>query len=200
MDDAPARGRMAGDAASGFIGGCRMRNVLELVDVDSERLEEVLRRAEQALDEKDSHLIRRLFESYAYVSDLIEDKNTSIFVTCAGFFGSRTEKTKAVVGANAGKLKAALARDDAAADESSADDANSDARRMIRQSLVVTAATACRGLPGEPSGSTWAHPTLRAGDACPACGEGTVYDKVPGVKLVRITGRPTVSATVYQLK
>jgi transposase len=43
------------------------------------------------------------------------------------------------------------------------------------------------------------HPSLRAGDACPACGEGTVYDKAPGV-IVRITGQPPLAATVYQLQ
>jgi transposase len=43
------------------------------------------------------------------------------------------------------------------------------------------------------------HPTLRPGDACPACGEGTVYEKAPGV-LVRITGQPPLAATVYRLQ
>ena len=42
----------------------RMRNTLEFVEVDSDRLEEVLRRAEQSLDEKDTELIRAVFESY----------------------------------------------------------------------------------------------------------------------------------------
>ena len=46
--------------------------------MDSDRLEEVLRRAEQSLDEKDAELIRAVFESYAYVTDLVEDKNTTI--------------------------------------------------------------------------------------------------------------------------
>ena len=44
-----------------------------------------------------------------------------------------------------------------------------------------------------------AHPSLRAGDACPACGEGTVYEKTPAV-LVRTTGQPPLAATVYQLQ
>jgi transposase len=43
------------------------------------------------------------------------------------------------------------------------------------------------------------HPSLAAGDACPACGEGTVYEKAPGV-LVRITGQPPLAAKVYQLQ
>jgi hypothetical protein len=55
-----------------------MQNAPELVEVDSMRLEEVLRRVEQSLDEKDSALVRAVLESYAYVADLVEDKTTSI--------------------------------------------------------------------------------------------------------------------------
>ena len=75
-----------------------MRHAPELVEVDSTRLEEVLRRVEGSLDEKDAALVRAVFESYAYVSDLVEDKNTSIQRLRQLFFGSRTEKTDAVVG------------------------------------------------------------------------------------------------------
>src|SRR5262249_30817523 len=34
---------------------------------------------------------------------------------------------------------------------------------------------------------------------CPACGKGTVYDKVPGV-LVRITGQPPLAAVIYHVQ
>ena len=70
----------------------------EIVEVDSTQLEEVLRRVEQSLDEKDAALIRAVFESYVYVTDLVEDKNTSIRRLRQLFFGARTEKTDAVVG------------------------------------------------------------------------------------------------------
>src|SRR5947209_889812 len=43
------------------------------------------------------------------------------------------------------------------------------------------------------------HPSLTAGDACPACGRGTVYAKTPGV-LVRITGQPPLAARIYELQ
>src|SRR4051794_23583758 len=89
---------MAGEASPRSAGGCRMRNTLELVEVDSDRLEEVLRRAERSLDEKDAELIRAVFEPYAYVTELVEDKNTTIRRLRQLFFGSRTEKTEAVVG------------------------------------------------------------------------------------------------------
>jgi hypothetical protein len=62
------------------------------------QLEEVLRRAEQALDEKDATFIRGVFESYRYVTDLVEDKKTTIARLRHLLFGQRTEKTKAVVG------------------------------------------------------------------------------------------------------
>ena len=75
-----------------------MRNAPEMVDVDSTQLEDVLRRVEQSLDEKDTQLIRAVFESYVYVTDLVEDKNTSIRRLRQLFFGARTEKTEAVVG------------------------------------------------------------------------------------------------------
>src|SRR3954463_6963766 len=75
-----------------------MRNAPELVEVDSTRLEEVLRRVEQSLDEKDAALGRAVFESYAYVADLVEDKDTTIRRLRQLFFGARTEKTNAVVG------------------------------------------------------------------------------------------------------
>src|SRR5215831_15180467 len=89
---------MAGEASPRSAGACRMRHALELVEVDSDRLEEVLRRAEQALDEKDAELIRAVFDSYAYVTELVEDKNTSIRRLRQLLFGSRTEKTDTVVG------------------------------------------------------------------------------------------------------
>ena len=111
---------------SSSAGGCRMRNAPELVEVDSTRLEEVLRRVEQSLDEKDAALIRAVFESYAYVTDLVEDKNTSIRRLRQLFFGARTEKTEAVVGQKTETPEAAAPRDAAAETESAAGEGNTD--------------------------------------------------------------------------
>ena len=188
---------MAGEASPRSAGGCGMRNTLELVDVDSDRLEEVLRRAEQSLDEKDAELIRAVFESYAYVTDLVEDKNTTIRRLRQLFFGSRTEKTEAVVGPKTGTSEVTASPDAAAGTESAAGEGTAD---------VSEAATVSKGH-GRNGAEAYrgaervdvAHPSLRAGDACPACGEGTVYEKAPGV-LVRITGQPPLAATVYQLQ
>jgi transposase len=174
-----------------------MRNAPELVEVDSTRLEEVLRRVEQSLDEKDSALVRAVFESYAYVADLVEDKNTSIRRLRQLFFGARTETTEAVVGQKTRKPEAAgpgdaVAQTDLAAGDGSADvsDEAAASKGHGRNGAEAYRSAARIDVP---------HPSLSAGDACPACGQGTVYDKAPGV-LVRITGQPPLAATIYQLQ
>jgi transposase len=188
---------MAGEASPRSAGGCGMRNALELVEVDSDRLEEVLRRAEQSLDEKDAELIRAVFESYAYVTELVEDKNTTIRRLRQLFFGSRTETTEAVVGSKTGTSQVAASPDAAAEIDPAAGQGTPDASEAgaTPKGHGRNGAAAYRGAVRVDV----AHPTLRAGDACPACGEGTVYEKTPGV-LVRITGQSPLAATVYQLQ
>src|SRR4051794_24033483 len=188
---------MAGEASPRSTGGCRMPNALELVDLDSDRLEEVLRRAEQSLDEKDAELIRAVFESYAYVTELVEDKNTSLRRLRQLFFGARTEKTEDVVGPKSGTSKVATSPDAAAEIESVAGEATADVSEpaAVWKGHGRNGAEAYRGA----ERIDVAHPSLRAGDACLACGEGTVYDKAPGV-LVRITGQPPLAAKVYRLQ
>jgi transposase len=181
----------AGNASPRSAGGCRMRSTLGLVDVDSDRLEEVLRRAEQSLDEKDAELIRAVFESYAYVTELVEDKNTTIRRLRQLFFGPRTEKTEAVVGPKTETPSVPAPPDAAAGTEPAA----GEGAALVAKGHGRNGAEAYRGA----RRVSVAHPTLRAGGACPACGAGTVYEKVPGM-LVRITGQPPLAATVYQLQ
>src|SRR5437764_14359951 len=125
---------MAGEASPRSAGGCRMRNALEFVDVDSDRLEEVLRRAERSLDEKDAELIRAVFESYAYVTELVEDKDTTIRRLRQLFFGSRTEKTEAVIWPKSGTSGPAVPPDAAAGTESAAGEGNTEVSKAAAAS------------------------------------------------------------------
>lgn len=185
-----------------------MRDSPEIVDVERTHLDEVLRRVEQALDETDATLIRRVFESYVYVSGLVEDKNTSIRRLRNLFFGQRTEKTKAVIGRPAEKTetpppggaaesgpapRAATAAHPSPVGD--ADAAGSDDAKPAIPGHGRNGADAYRGA----ERMVVPHPSLGAGDPCPACGQGTVYEKAPGL-LVRMTGRAPLSATVYRLQ
>ncbi len=180
--------------------GCRrMPNVPEIVEVDKTQLEEVLCRVEQALDDKDAELIRAVFASYVYVTDLVEDKNTSIRRLRQLLFGARTEKTDTVVGRGGEKPEVSPPDGVAAKTELTVGEPDSD---MSDEAATETAAhghgrngaDAYRGA----ERINIPHPSLSAGDPCPACGQGTVYEKAPGV-VVRISGQPPLAATIYQL-
>jgi transposase len=177
-----------------------MPNVPEIVEVDNTQLEEVLHRVEQALDEKDATLIRAVFASYVYVTDLVEDKNTSIRRLRQLLFGARTEKTDAVVGRRGEQREESPQRDVAANTELAAGEADSgvsaeETTETTTQGHGRNGADAYQGA----ERIAVPHPSLRAGDPCPVCDQGTVYEKAPGV-VVRISGQPPLRATIYQLQ
>jgi hypothetical protein len=62
----------------------------EMIEVDARQLAELLHRAEGKLDEQDYELMRAVFQSYKYVTDLVEDKNTSLRRLRQLLFGART--------------------------------------------------------------------------------------------------------------
>jgi len=182
-----------------------MRTSPEIIEMTETQLEEVLRRAEQTLDAKDATFIRRVFESYLYVTDLVEDKKTTIARLQQLFFGKRTEKTKAVMGSVSSQAGATGAGDVATASASTADQSSASPTpaaagaenepTSVRQGHGRNGVEAYRGA----ARIAVAHATLQAGDACPVCTQGTVYEKAPGV-LVRITGQPPLTAKIYQLQ
>jgi transposase len=185
-----------------------MRNLPEIVEVDDAHLEAVLRRVEQALDEKDTQLIRAVFASYAYVTDLVEDKNTSIKRLRQLFFGSRTEKTKTVT-ARAADQSGTASQDLAAAGPQSrtsetppdAPDASDVCNHDTNDGEAAAPGHGRNGADAYQGAARIdvRHPLLHAGDSCPTCDQGTVYDKTPGV-LVRISGQPPLAAKIYQVQ
>ena len=177
-----------------------MRNLPEIVEVDDARLEEVLRRVEQALDEKDAQLIRAVFQSYAYVTEMVEDKNTSIKRLRQLFFGSRTEKTKDVTAGAAGPSETASQKPPAEELQSTANETAADTSNDKNDGEPVAPGHGRNGADAYQGGTRIdvRHPSLQAGDSCPTCSQGTIYDKAPGV-VVRIIGQPPLAANIYQL-
>jgi transposase len=191
----------SGPPSALFAGYRRMRNSPEIIPVDSRQLEEVLRKVEGAepLDAKDAKLVRAVCESYVYMTGLVKDKNTSIQRLRKLLFGAATEKTAAVVGSKTDKPEVNPHPGTTADDESAAGPLEADASKATDTQVCPghgrNGADAYRGA----ERIEVSHATLKAGDACPDCGDGTVYEKTPGV-LVRITGQPPLTAKVYQLQ
>src|SRR5262245_27846267 len=177
-----------------------MRHAPEIIEVDSPRLEEVLGRAEQALTQEDAELIRAVVEAYRYVVDLVDDKNTSIGRLRQLLFGSRTEKTSAVLGRKTDRPDPSSANGAAVGTASVSSEVDNEGSKETdpapaRKGHGRNGADAYHGA----ERIDVPHASLVAGDPCPACARGTVYDKAPGV-LVRITGQPPLAATIYHLQ
>jgi transposase len=177
----------------------------EMIEVNARQLEELLRRAEGKLDAQDYELMQAIFQSYTYVTDLVEDKNTSIRRLRQLLFGARTEKTDAVVGGGQDASDDDPARDatdierpcdpSQEEDESLAGDSD-EADTTPAQGHGRHGADAYRGA----EQIDVSHESLQAGDACPQCGQGKVYEVArPGV-LVRVVGQAPLHAKVYHLQ
>ena len=75
-----------------------------IIELDMDELKGLLERTEAALDAKDYETIKAVVESYAYIAELVGDKNITISRLQKILFGASTEKTAAVVGDGAEAL------------------------------------------------------------------------------------------------
>ena len=70
-----------------------------IIELDMDHLEDVLRRVDaNELKAEDGKAIRALIQSYIHLTQLLQDKNTSLSRLRKMLFGVKTEKTLAVVG------------------------------------------------------------------------------------------------------
>ncbi len=165
-----------------------------IIELDTNKLEEILGRAEAALGEEDYQTIKAVVESYAYIADLVGDKNTTIYRLRKMLFGAKTEKMAAVVGSGTDMRVPQSPDDDVRAELPQKTNAENDSLTPL-QGHGRNGADAYYGA----EKIHVHHPSLQAGDACPDCGQGTVYEARPGV-LVRIVGQAPVQAKVYQIQ
>lgn len=169
-----------------------MPTKLSTIEIDMTRLEDALRQAEKKLDEKDYAILRAVVDAYDTIAELVDDKNTTIARLRKLLFGSRTEKTKTVIGG--GKDSESL--QSASAAVSTAVVATEKAAKTPRKGHGRNGADAYTGaakiaVPNE---------SLQPGDPCPKCDKGTVYETGrPGV-LVRLVGQAPIQAKIYELQ
>ena len=185
-----------------------------IIELDMGELEDVLRRAEERLDEKDYGLIKAVIESYAYLTELVGDKDTTIRRLRQMLFGAKTEKTSAVVSGLKDAERGSASPETAAMPESStAPDAEAHAKTEVEvpaeaQSAPDSQASDEKNGHGHNGADAFTgaekievrHELLQPGDPCPKCEQGTLYDTGrPGV-LVRLVGQAPVRAVVYYLQ
>jgi transposase len=166
------------------------RKRTEIIELDAQRVEELLRRAEaHSFETEDYQTIRLLVESYACLTSMLGDKNTTIARLRKLLFGATTEKTDAVVGPS--DSPASSAEPEAVAQPAAEGEQNSPRKKGHGRNKADAYAGAEK--------IEVQHESLRSGDACPDCLEGIVYATAPGV-LVRIRGQAPLGAKLYQLQ
>ena len=202
-----------------------------IIELDMDKLEDVLRRAEGKLDEEDFAMVKALADAYAYLTEVVGDKNTSIARLRKLIFGAKTEKTARVLRdqppdstpSAAGATVLSVASDDRESlpdtktqQQSGSSLKGADETANAAAGTIPTDAPAATGIQastkasghGRNGAAAYAgatrieilHPSLQPGDACPNCGEGTVYDTKRPRVVVRLKGRAPVEATVFSLQ
>ncbi len=185
---------------AGKAGRIMTRKAPEIIDVNAQQFEELLERAaSNTLRDEDTQLLRQLFESYAGLFQIVGDKNTTIARLRKMMFGATSEKSENVLGDAEGALNPSSgegcdgdATDEATADSGTSQDEDPPKPASGHGRLGADA------YPGADQVEVQ-HPQHAAGDVCPDCGQGTLYEKSPGV-LVRFVGQAPLHATVYRLQ
>jgi transposase len=177
----------------------------EIIELNAEQREAILCRVAQGdFSPDDLQIIRAVFESYAYVTDLIDHKNTTLARLRKLLFGARTEKTADVL-AQPGEAPQAETPPTPSPDQPAAAGAQS----PENSAESAPGAEASKPRPkghGRNGANDYPgaqrvpvrHASLQPGDPCPKCGEGILYRSPPGV-LVRFRGQPPVQAKIYEL-
>ena len=168
----------------------------EIIDVNSQQLEELLARAvSNTLREEDTQLLRQIFDSYVHLFELVGDKNTTIARLRKLFFGASTEKAEKLFGEEQQPDVSQGAGDDSAEPEPACSEANV-GEADDGQAPRGHGRYGARDYVGARHVDV-PHPELCAGDDCPSCRRGSLYDQPPSV-FVRFTGQAPLQATVYR--
>jgi transposase len=152
----------------------------ETVDLSREEIEEALAQAKAALPEKTFRILEKVVQAYLWVLGLLEKKRATIGRLRRMLFGPKTEKMPP--GKEGKPSSSAKRKQDSISRRGHGHGRNGAAEYTGARKVCVP------------------HETLKPGDRCPGCGKGKVYEQAePGV-LVRVTGRPPLEATVYELQ
>ena len=167
------------------------RTAPDIIELDTEQLDALVLRVEAGeLAPGDIETLIAALKSYVYVTQLIDQKSTSIARLRKLLFGAETEKTAAVTGRAAESTApggpAAGGRDDAAA-------------AKTRDKPKGHGRNGAEDYPGAKRVEV-SHEALNAGDPCPSCDRGTLYGQPQGGVALRFTGQSPLQVTIYELE
>jgi transposase len=175
-----------------------MMRPIERVDMNQEELEALLERARTGpLSEEDCAKLKGVIETLSYLTDLLEDRKTTIQKLRQILFGASTEKTSNLVKTGAEQAPTAIgpaegdhARVPGLGGGQGAKSGDQPKGHGRNGALSYIGATKIK----------INHESLKPGDGCPKCQKGKVYASVPPRRLVRIVGQAPLGAKVYEME
>jgi transposase len=176
-----------------------MMRPIERVDMNLEELEALLERAKAApLSDEDYAKLKGVVETLGYLTNLLEDRKTTIQKLRQLLFGASTEKT-------ANLLKTDAQHAAAGTGSVQSDGICTPADLGGGQAPKSDAKPKGHGRNGASSytGATRikiCHESLKPGDCCPRCQKGKVYASMAPRFLVRIVGQAPLGAKVYEME
>jgi transposase len=172
----------------------------ELVTASQAELDDILTRTKAVLPEQQYKLLEGVLRTFAFVMLRLQDAKASVGRLRRMLFGARTESLRNVI------EDTKIVKDGEPGDEVAAQPGDS----VVDEAHASSSVPAVAGLPKAKGhgrngvdalrGATIVpceHDQLRAGQRCPQCDTGKIYECPPST-VVRFSGQPPIAATVYR--
>ena len=160
-----------------------MRSADAPLDVTTEELEALLESVREALGETGYQKLKAAIRTLSYVTELLENRETTLQALRRLLCHARSEKTEAVL-EQAGIQGSPTQRRPAAASKKPAAGHGRNGAQAYRGARRIAVP----------------HLSLHQGDRCPECQRGKVYPLHDPGLLVRMQGQAPIAATVYELE
>ena len=156
-----------------------MMNMPNRIDITPEELEALLQRVKAGcLEDNDYEIIKAMADTVSYLSQLSDEKATTIKRLLKMMFGDQSEKAQKLLN-KAGRRQGKKKKDNKKP-KGHGRNAASDYTGAKKVKI--------------------AHDSLKHGSRCPECQKGKVYRDNKPKTVVRVTGKAPLQATVYQMQ
>jgi transposase len=164
-----------------------MKPPVPRLEVSREELRGLLEHARTGLSESEYQQLQAALDTLVYLTQLMEDKSTTIARLRQILFGATTEKTSNVVQKTAANGTTSATTEPAAPEKPEPVPSPGHGRNGAEDYRGA------RKVKIE-------HGSLQSGNHCPGCQKGKLYELgTPGV-LIRVVGQAPLAATVYELE
>jgi transposase len=164
---------------------------IERVHMNQEELDALLERARTGpLSEEDCAKLKDVIGTLAHLTDLLEDRKTTIQKLRQILFGASTEKTSNLVKTGTEQSTTRPEPDPSPEGGKEPKSGYKPKGHGRNGALAYVGATKIK----------ISHESLKSGDGCPKCRKGKVYTSVAPRRLVRIVGQAPLGAKVYEME